>query len=139
MALGAQIGTSRCEDSPKRSLWDWLGDVSRAPALGIFMLLAGLIYAAWLAPLHRDEFVIVQGGELALVALLRLLVHGHTIWFFRGLVILGLGIPFVCGLTSPIYWSGGLRWEALLRDIFHWSHPRFDLFISWLSRSFLHI
>lgn len=107
MAVGLQTSVVN-EEVPKQTLYARFCQLSRKAAVGIVMLLAGLVYAGWLAPYHRDEFVIVQGGELALIALVRLLLHGHTVWFFRGLVILGLGIPFVGGLTSPIYWSGGL-------------------------------
>ncbi len=109
MAVGQQSHLEAVQEEP--SLWQRLGEFSRSPLVGMFLLLAGLGYAAVLAPQHRDEFVILQGGELALIAILRLLVHGHTSWFFRAIMVLGLGIPLVGGLTSPIYWSGGLRAE----------------------------
>ena len=111
MAVGPQ-NSSVNDEEPKGTLYARFCQLSRKAAVGIVMLLAGLVYAGWLAPYHRDEFVIVQGGELALIALVRLLINGHTLWFFRGLVILGIGIPFVCALTSPIYWSGGLTFTT---------------------------
>jgi len=87
----------------------------RQPFFTYLLLILGLATAGIYSTIVRDDFQIVKGAEMALLAITRFIILGQLIEFFRGLMILGLGTPLVMGLSSPLfYYSRQLRLEPFL-------------------------
>ncbi len=73
------------------------------PFFSYLLLFLGLGTAAVYSVWARDDFQIVKGAEMALLAITRFIVLGQIVDFFRGLMILGVGTPLVMGLSSPLF------------------------------------
>lgn len=83
------------------------------PATSMLLLVAGLLVAGALAPARDDDLTIVRGAEMILLALTRLALQGHFRWFFRCMILTGVGLPIVGAAISPIYYHGGYRLDAM--------------------------
>lgn len=87
----------------------------RSPAAGFLLLFLGLFLAGFYSTHTQDDFQIVKGAEMALLAVTRFIVLGQVTSFFTGLMILGLGTPLTMGLASPLFYHPHqLRLEPFL-------------------------
>ncbi len=82
--------------------------------LDVVLFFAGFGVAGLEAPLGGDEYRIVAGSELSLMALLDLLRRGQLRLFFQGLFVLGLMFPILAAATIPLFYHSGYSVDALL-------------------------
>ncbi|MBN2498255.1 MAG: hypothetical protein JXR96_26930 [Deltaproteobacteria bacterium] len=106
---------ARLQSSPARLKAIW-----RHPLGSLGLLALGMGVAGLGAPCTGEEILAAQGAELALLALIRLLIFGQTRIFFWALLGCALAVPLAAGCNAPLYYFrdaglfSGPFWELSL-------------------------